>query len=196
QDLFDDLMRRQAQGLALNCIPALAWPGGGTVADVGGGLGLMLAAVLDQDPTLCGILVEQPQVLKRAREFLSARHLAHRCQLRHSSLFEPAPPADVYLLSFILHDWGDKDAEKILNAVTSNAAENAVLRIFERLIPEDGRPHASKQFDIGMLLLLGEGRERTARELEGLLRRTGWEIDEIIPAYGTIDMIQARRADG
>jgi hypothetical protein len=193
QEIFDEQMRRHSTWLAGDCVPALDWPDTGTVADIGGGVGTLLAAVLRTSPELRGILTDQSHVLERARPFLAAEGLADRCEARPADLFDTAPPADVYLLAYVLHDWPDADAARILRAIGMGAAENSVLRIFEYLIPADGSPHSSKMSDIGLMLLLG-GRERTASELEHLLERTGWRLTRIAPVSWQTSLIEARPA--
>jgi hypothetical protein len=185
-------MRRVTQGLVVQCIPKLSWPDSGTVADIGGGLGMLLAAVLHVSPLLKGMMIEQAEVLERSCEFLSAEQVASRCEFRAASLFDPVPPADVSILSSVLHDWPDDAATRILAAAASDAKPSAVQRVFDRLIPDDASPHSSKAFDTGMLLLTS-GRERSVSELGYLLKSTGWELEEILPGYGPVKMIQARR---
>lgn len=192
QRIFDALMRRHIQRVATQCIPNLEWPGHGTVADIGGGVGIVLAAVLNTSPGLRGILVEQAQVLQEAYDYLSGIGVTDRCDLRESGLFMPAPHADVYILSFILHDWDDINAQRILLALGQNASPGSTLRIFERIIPDDGTPDDSKRSDVSMLLLTG-GRERTYTEFKNLLGRTGWELEKAAPVYGGIQLIQAHR---
>jgi hypothetical protein len=192
QQIFDQLMRRQIQGVATACIPNLEWPDCGIVADIGGGLGVVIAAVLNKSPGLRGILIEQSQVLESARDYLSDIGISGRCELRKSDLFAPMPEADVYILSFVLHDWDDVNAQRILLAASYNAREGSMLRIFERLIPDDGTPNESKMFDLGMLLLNG-GLERTLAEFERLLDDTGWQLELTAPAYGAVYVLQARR---
>lgn len=190
QEIFDALMHRQARDLVSPYIADLEWPSEGTVADIGGGAGTLLASVLKNAPHLHGVLVEQPQVIERARTFLTGLQVLDRCELRQADLFAPAPQADIYLLAFVLHDWSDDDAMRILSALRQGAASSSKLRIFERLITDDGSPQITKMFDIGMLLLTN-GRERTADEMDCLLWRTGWKLEEISYEHDPIMMIQA-----
>jgi hypothetical protein len=69
QALFDQAMVQRAQALSLACVPILDWPATATIADIAGRTGTLLAAVLQAAPGARGILVDQPQVLKRARPF-------------------------------------------------------------------------------------------------------------------------------
>lgn len=195
REAFDDLMHRQALGLVRNCIPSLQWPTQGTVADIGGGRGMLLAAALNTTPGLRGILVDRPEVFDEAKQFLTQQQVMGRCELYSGDLFDPAPRADIYVLSFILHDWADDDARRILHSISLSAPPNAILRIFERIVPDDDSAHVSKMFDMGMLVL-GEGRERTLGELRDLLAECGWKIESTIPAYTDISLIQAAHISG
>jgi hypothetical protein len=125
QEMFDALMHRQARDLVSPYIANLEWPSEGTVADIGGGVGALLASVLKTAPHLHGILVEQSQVTERARAFLSELQVLDRCELRQADLFAPSPRADIYLLAFVLHDWSDDDAMRILRALHQGAAPSS-----------------------------------------------------------------------
>lgn len=195
QEMFDALMERHAREVAMPLIDVLEWPTCGTIADIGGGVGTLLAAVLRKGPDLRGILVEQRQVLGRAHAFLKELCVTDRCEFHQGSLFVPPPRADIYILAFVLHDWSDDEVTQILNSIWQGAAPSSEVRIFERLIDEDSSPRRSKMFDIGMLLLT-HGRERTSAEFECLLDRTGWKVEKISSHHDRRDqigVIQARR---
>jgi hypothetical protein len=191
QALFGEQMRQQAQILSLPCVPLVEWPATGTVADIAGGIGTLLAAVLRAAPHAHGILVDQPEVLQRARHFLDSQGVADRCTLHPGDLFAAPPQADMYLLARILHDWDDDHAVRILTSV--GASQGSRLRIFERLLPDDDRPDRAKMSDVAMLLLFGGGRERTAREYQELLERAGWRLDQIVTNPGGMSIIEASR---
>jgi hypothetical protein len=148
--------------------------------------------VLRAAPGLKGILIDQEQVLERARLLLAEELAASRCELRNAELFSPAPRGDIYILSYILHDWSDTDAVRILDAIGKQAPEAARLRMFEHIVPADGSPHVSKFSDVGMLLLFGEGRERTEDEFRHLLDQTGWRI-ETVTEWEETSLIEACR---
>lgn len=193
QAAFDDYMRTQTNWLVETCVGKLQWPRTGTVADIGGGVGTLLSAILAAAPGLKGILVDQEQVV--ARSLLADEVAAGRCEIRAADLFDPAPRADIYLMSYLLHDWPDSDAARILDAVGERAPASARLRLFEYVVPDDGTPHESKLSDVGMLLLFGGGRERTADEFRQLLGQSGWRLDDITE-WGPTSMIEASRAGG
>jgi hypothetical protein len=61
QPLFDQAMVQPAGALSLACVPVLDWPASGTIADIAGGTGTLLAAVLQAAPAAHGVLVDQPR---------------------------------------------------------------------------------------------------------------------------------------
>jgi hypothetical protein len=193
QALFDQAMVQRAQLLSLACVPVLDWPASGTIADIAGGTGTLLAAVLQAAPGVQGILVEQPQVLERARPVLERQGVADRCALHPGDLFAPPPPADLYLLASVLHDWDDAHAARILAAVGGGATKDTRLRIFEMLLPEGPTPHRAKMSDVLMMLMFDGARERTLGQYRDLLESTGWQLEQVVPSPGPMSVIQASR---
>jgi hypothetical protein len=194
QALFDEAMVQRAQVLSLACVPVLDWPASGTIADIAGGTGNLLAAVLQAAPGAHGILVEQPQVLKHAQPVLEHQGVADRCLLYPGDLFTPPPLAEWYLLASVLHDWDDDHATRILAALGHSATPDTRLRIFEMLLPEDATPHRAKMSDVLMLLMFDGARERTIGHYRTLLEGTGWQLERVVPSPGPMSVIEARRA--
>jgi O-methyltransferase domain len=194
QALFDQAMVQRAQALSLACVPVLDWPTSGVIADIAGGIGTLLAAVLQATPGTRGILVEQPQVLERARPFLERQGVADRCLLHPGDLFAPPPPADLYLLASVLHDWDDTNAARILAALGRSAFRDTRLRIFEMLLPDDATPHRATMSDVLMLLMFDGARERTLGHYRDLLGSTGWQLERVVSSPGPMSIIQASRS--
>jgi hypothetical protein len=194
QVLFDQAMVQRAGVLSLACVPVLDWPSLGTIADIAGGIGTLLAAALQAAPGARGILVEQPQVLERAQPVLERQGVADRCVLHPGDLFAPPPPAEVYLLASVLHDWDDAHVARILAALGHSAARDTRLRIFEMLLPEDATPHRAKMSDVLMLLMFDGARERTLGQYRDLLEGTGWQLEQVVASPGPMSVIQASRS--
>ena len=194
QALFDQAMEQRAGALSLACVPVLDWPPSGTIADIAGGTGTLLAAVLQAAPGAQGILVDQPRVLARAQPVLARHRVADRCVLHPGDLFAPPPPADLYLLASVLHDWDDTNAARILATLGHSAASNTRLWTFEMLLPTDATPHRAKLSDVLMLLMFDGARERTLSQYRGLLERTGWRLEQVMASPGPMSIIQARRS--
>jgi hypothetical protein len=148
------------------------------VVDVGGGTGALLLRLLDARPQLEAVLFDRPGAIEAARD-----QAGSRCELVAGDFFESVPPGDVYLLSWVLHDWDDERATRILRACRGGR-----LVIVEVLLPDRAEVIAAAPgvladpytLDLQMLLLTG-GRERTLGEYRALLHEAGFELERVTP---------------
>lgn len=148
------------------------------VADIGGGSGALLAAILVEHPHLRGILFDQPSVVAHA-DHLERAGVANRCEIVGGSFFDGVPSgADVYLMKAILHDWEDAEAWAILRAIRSVIPPTGTLLVVERVIGPPNEDLEGKLSDMHMLVMPG-GRERTADEWRALLDGGGFVLDDI-----------------
>jgi hypothetical protein len=153
-----------------------------TVADIGGGDGTMLIAILRQHPHLQGVLFDRPDVVERARKRFAEAGVADRAQLVGGSFFEGVPHADAYLMKSILHDWEDDEAVAIVKVCRQAAGSRpARLLVVERLLSEQIGPDdlGTVLSDLNMLVNPG-GRERTATEYAAMFDRAGFRFERTI----------------
>ncbi|HYC62945.1 MAG TPA: methyltransferase [Thermoanaerobaculia bacterium] len=176
-----------------------------TIVDVGGGHGAMLIELLRAHPSARGVLFDREATIEGARPLIKAAGLADRCDVIAGDFFESVPKGgDVYLLSWVLHDWDDARAARILRSCR-DAASDATLVIVEVLLPARATMHEAAApgviadpyaLDLQMLLLTG-GRERTVTEYSGLLEGAGYRIREMSePASARGASIIEARAQG
>ena len=172
--LFARAMRRLSEDEAPALVAAGDWPESGTVCDVAGGAGGLLAALLQARPGLRGVLVDAPGVLREADTALRRAGVRARVALVAGDLFAGVPVrADLYLLKNVLHDWDDARCQRILAGVRAAMRPGARLVVVE-LLQERGRPDPFASWvDLQMLTQSDGGRERSAAELQGLLRAAG-----------------------
>ncbi|MER5750747.1 methyltransferase [Streptomyces sp. NPDC002088] len=146
----------------------------GRIGDIGGGLGTLLAEICARNPHVGGFVLDQSHQVEAARAALDARGLRDRCTASAGDFFTAVPPADMYLLSWILHDWDDDEALRILhNCRRANGDPSARLLIVEAVLPEQPGLDAATVLDLVMLFGLG-GRERTASQYAALLAKSGY----------------------
>jgi len=191
-ELFDSSMAASAQ--MFEPVPGLAdFDGARVVVDVAGGNGELLGQALAHAPHLRGVLFEQAHVLERARERITRAGLADRCDFVSGDFTRSVPASgDVYLLSRILHDWGDQKCVEILRNCAAGMSEGGRLLVVERLLSADGTPSLAVTWDLHMLCNVG-GRERTAAEYEGLLAAAGFDLDEVCPLPLGASLLKGRR---
>lgn len=168
--LFAAAMRSVSELDASALAAASLWPEEGTVCDVAGGTGTLLAEVLAERPALRGVLVEAEGVLAEAAPFLADRGLRERVELVEGDIFgELRAQADVYVLKNVLHDWDDGACASILASVRAAMAPGARLVVVQQL-QERNRPHAfASRVDLHMLTQCDDGRERSRQELGNLV---------------------------
>jgi hypothetical protein len=153
---------------------AYPWPHEGVICDVAGGIGTLLAAILERREHARGILVDAPEVLADAEDFLRSRGVEDRVQRRAGDLFgEIDAHADVYVLKWILHDWSDEACRGILGRVRATMpAGSRVVVIDQHLEPNRPSP-LSSMADLLMLVECEGGRERSPDEVHGLMGDAG-----------------------
>ncbi|MCY1044102.1 methyltransferase [Corallococcus sp. bb12-1] len=163
------------------------------VADIGGSQGVLLGHVLKAHPGCRGILFDQPAVIPSARARLEAQGLADRVDLVGGDFFASGiPEAEAYLLKFILHDWPDTQASRILQRIHDGSPSGARLFVLEQVIPDDGSPSFASLLDLNMLAVVG-GKERTVEEFRTLFAATGWTLEGISPSRTGMSLMEARR---
>ncbi|KAJ5164251.1 uncharacterized protein N7500_006081 [Penicillium coprophilum] len=148
-----------------------------TVVDVGGGIGHIARALADHCPTIQCIVQDRPEVISQAEETLPA-DLQDRIRFQAHDFFQPQPVhgADVYLLRHVLHDWSNKYARKILQALIPALKPGAKVVLNDRIIPGYGEAHYLKEreardYDLYMLGLQN-AQERTPDDWKTLFRDT------------------------
>lgn len=141
-----------------------------SLVDLGGGSGGLLAAALDRYPDLRGTLVELPAAARQARESLAG--LGDRVTVVEGSLIDSVPAhGDVYVLCRVLHNWSDEQAADILRRVHRSMPGGCRLVVVEGFLTS-ARTH---MVDLLMLVML-EGRDRTAAEYRDLLTEAGFAV--------------------
>ena len=152
------------------------WPERGTIADVAGGVGTVLAAILRERPQLRGKLVDAPGVLGEAEEHLARAGVRGRVELEPGNIFERVDAAaDLYVLKDILHDWDDARSARILATVRAAMRPGARLVVVERVQERDVPDPITSLVDLHMLTQCDGGRQRSVGELHDLLRGAGLE---------------------
>jgi SAM-dependent methyltransferase len=163
----------------------------GTLADIGGGHGTMLAAILRAHPQLRGILFDLPEVVESARDFLASEGVLPRCKLVPGDFFESVTTgADVHLLKHVVHNWDDPQASRLLRNCQRALPPEGRLLIMEFLVPPDNRPAAAQPMDLNMLVNCG-GRERTEGEYGELLSRSGLRLERVIATQSPFAVVEA-----
>ena len=176
--VFNSFMVTQTQASMDALLEAYRFEGTRELVDVGGGRGGLVAAVLKTYPGLRGTLFDMPEVVASAQPVLAG--VIDRCGVVGGNFFESVPAgADMYVLKFILHDWGDADCVRILSNCRKAMTDGGRVLIVEHILPPDDSPHFARFMDMVMLILTSGGRERTRREFEDLAGAAGLRLQAV-----------------
>jgi hypothetical protein len=161
------------------------------VVDVGGGQGVLLQRVLEAHPHLYGVVFDRPGVTEAARTRLAEAGLSRRCEVVGGDFFAGVPAGgDAYVLSWILHDWDDEAAARILRNCRAAMSDDGRLLVLELVLSPPNEPHPptaadrlARTLDLEMLAVVG-GRERTEAEFRALFGRAGFGLARVLALEG------------
>jgi len=166
--------------------------GVGTLADIGGGAGGLLTAILSKYPSMNGVLFDLDHVAGRARDNISTAGLDARCEVRLGNFFESFPSgADAYLMRHIIHDWTDEQCHQILRNCRAVIPNDGRLFVVEAVVLPDDEPSPAKDQDALMMLLTG-GLERTEDEYRDMFAAAGFELTGVTPTPSPVSVIEGR----
>jgi acetylserotonin O-methyltransferase len=141
------------------------------MADLGGATGHLALAAKDRYPALQVALFDLPEVIEFAKG-----QIGDRAECFAGDFFEdPLPPADLYAIGRILHDWSEDKIRLLLARICAALPDGGGLLIAERLIDEDRRGPVGAQMQSLNMLVCTEGRERTLGEYTSLLLDAGFK---------------------
>ena len=165
------------------------------VADLGGGGGSLILAVLGLNPHLRGMLVDREGSVDAAKPRFAEEDPFSRCELITADLTQSVPAgADVYMLKHVLHGCRDGDAVTILKNCRAVTPQNGSLLVIEFVLPplvSHSDPHLEGRLmsDLNMLAVTG-GRERSERQWRALLEAAGFMLTGVYPVGGDTLMVR------
>ncbi|MFF5258089.1 methyltransferase [Actinomadura viridis] len=187
---FDAHMSTRSRSIAEAFVARYDFSGIDTIADLGGGVGTVLATILKANPGMRSILFELEPVIAGAGEFLRAQGVADRCELVAGDFFSSVPVADAYVLSNIVHNWDDEDALLILRNMRATMPAHGRALLLDILLPEDDRPHLGKELDMRMLALYDGARERGEQEYFALLAQADLRPSRVVELPYALSLIE------
>src|SRR5215469_15441747 len=161
--IFDAAMTSKSHRDVAAILPAYDFSQFATIADIAGGRGHLLRAILKSSPKTQGILFDQQHVVAG----IAAKEGEKLTVMAGNFFTDAMPQADAYLLMNIIHDWPDAESTKILSGIRREMPAHARVLLIETVVPTTPGPHLAKELDIAMMALPG-GMERTQEEYASL----------------------------
>jgi hypothetical protein len=160
-----------------------------TVVDVGGADGDFVLGLLEANPELRGQVLELPHAVDGARREAAKRGLSDRCSVLSGDFFTSVPPADLYLLKMIMHDWDDERCKTILRNCRAAVNGSGRALVVEMVIGKLGEPDFATRVDMNMLNVM-HGMERELEEYDALFEASGWRRLKTYPVGGGYSVME------
>jgi cyclopropane fatty-acyl-phospholipid synthase-like methyltransferase len=162
------------------------------IVDVGGGHGALLAAIALKYPTVQGVVFDLAEVVAGATPALSAQGLGGRIVAAGGNFLEGVPEgADAYVMKFIIHDWDDDRARKILSNCRRAMKTGGKVLIIEQVVTDRPEATLSKLSDLEMLVMTPGGRERTEQEFARLIGSAGLRMTRVVSTQSPFCIVEA-----
>lgn len=194
--IFNQAMVDNSRRFAAEAAAACDMTRFATIMDVGGGYGAVLAQLLKAAPQAQGMVLDLPHAREGASGLFAAEGVADRAEFVEASFFEPLPrSADAYMLKYILHDWDDDHARRIVEQVGAAAkASNGTVLVIEKVLPERVMPREGDALALygDMTMMLWNGRERTQAQFAELLAHGDLALTNIIALSDNHFLLEAR----
>ncbi len=140
--------------------------------DIGGANGEVVRAMMRANPDLRAGVFDLPHVVPDAEAAARKDGLNDRFTTVGGDFFESVPPADLYMLKYILHDWDDDNCVRILKNCRASLQEGGRLVAIDYLVDELGTPGLPTLMDMNMLVMTN-GKERGIEEFDQLFDAAG-----------------------
>lgn len=187
---FHRWMTRQSAQQNAALVAAYDFSGHRVVADIGGGQGSTLAAILSPNPELRGILFDLPEVVADPSP-LNAATVRERCEVFGGDMLREVPAgADAYVIKRVLMDWSDEASITILSNCRSVVATSGRILVVEMVLPEGNEPSPGWSFDLLMLLNQPGGRIRTEAEFRRLFAAAGLDLKRVTSTHSPNSIIE------
>src|SRR5262249_29217701 len=123
-----------------------------------------------------------PRQVDAARKTIARANLQDRCDVAVCDFLRDDVPAggDLYVLSWILHDWDDEPALHILRNCRRAMPEHARLLVIEHPIDDAASHFREVVMEAISIMLMCGGRERTEVEYRSLLEQSRLRLTRVL----------------
>lgn len=178
-----DAMKANSENSMRGVLEKCDFSGVTRVADIGGGFGHLVIALLEKNPALKGVLMDVPELIPVAKARNPApSSVAARLEYHAGNMFESVPAADAYVMKHIIHDWDDERCLQLLrNCHRSMQGAGRVICV-DAVLPPFGDTSGTAAKLLDLLMMAGiRGKERTRTQWEGLYAAAGFRVARVTP---------------
>jgi len=166
------------------------------LVDLGGATGHLAIAACERYGSMHGVVFDLAEAVAEAHPHIVASNAADRLEAIEGDFFADAlPPADLYALGRIIHDWDEEKIGVLLGKIHAALPPGGGILLAETLLDDDHcGPVASLMQSLNMLVCT-EGRERSVEEYRELLEHFGFERVEGRRTGAPLDAVLAFRKE-
>ena len=193
---FVGAMTGLSAGVANVLAHDLPWQEFESVVDLGTSEGVVPKRIAEENDHVTALGFDLPRVEPYFHEFTGDSPAADRIEFRSGDFFDdqPLPPADVYILGHILHDWGLDKKTEILANVSEAVRPGGAVVVYGTMIDEERREaEAPLLMSLNMLIETPNGFDYTPSQCLQWLHETGFEGGEAAELPGPETMVLARK---
>ncbi|MFJ6727807.1 methyltransferase [Streptomyces sp. NPDC091281] len=179
--VFNRAMTTSSSQSARDVADFLDLSGAGSVADIGGGQGHVVASLMEKYPAIRGTLLDLPRVVENADPRLRpGGALADRVTVVPGDCRVDIPVrADVYVIKNIL-EWDDESTARCLRNVIDAGGPGTRVVVIENLVDNSPSMRFSTAMDLLLLLNVG-GAKHTTESMLGRLTAAGLVVNDVRP---------------
>ncbi|MFJ6983779.1 MULTISPECIES: methyltransferase [unclassified Streptomyces] len=179
--VFNRAMTTSSSQSARDVADFLDLSGAGSVADIGGGQGHVVASLMEKYPAIRGTLLDLPRVVENADPRLRpGGALADRVTVVPGDCRADIPVrADVYVIKNIL-EWDDESTARCLRNVIDAGGPGTRVVVIENLVDNSPSMRFSTAMDLLLLLNVG-GAKHTTESMLGRLTAAGLVVNDVRP---------------
>ena len=164
----------------------------GHLVDLGGATGHLAVAACRCYPHLRATVFDLADAVPLAEEMIASTDVADRVRVTAGDFFvDPLPPADLYALGRILHDWAEDKIHTLLQRIHAALPSGGGILIAEKLLRDDKTGPSWAQLQDLNMLTCTEGRERTIAEYRQLLESHGFTDVQGVVTPSPLDAVLA-----
>ncbi|KAF4551201.1 O-methyltransferase domain-containing protein 11 [Elsinoe fawcettii] len=173
--------------------------GPGPLLDLGGNTGSLAIALANANPDLKVVVQDLPLPVAQGQAALP-EGLEGRVTFQPQDFLQENVARGMAgaVLRFILHDWPDDDAVRILQGIKPALVRGAKVVVFDVVNQGEGgdwlKRRVGRNMDVLMMCMFG-ARERGEEEWDALVRRAGYRVDEIRELTGCAASLIILRLD-
>ncbi len=186
-------------GISMGAAQAIAakfpWKNHKTFLDIGAAQGGTPVQIALAHPHIRGTNFDLPAVGPIFDDYVRSFGLADRLRFHAGDFFkDPLPPAEVYIMGHILHDWNLQEKKQLLAKCYASLPDGGSLIVYEALIDDARRQNAfGLLMSLNMLIETTGGFDYTGADCSAWMKEAGFKSTRVEHLCGPDSMVIATK---